>query len=197
MNLDVNRLRTRCVAWWLRVSPQRNRLAVLWHQHLGRPAWLALALLVVFGLLRWQVDPVLAREQARLAVRQKALAAAAGPGAVIDPAAMGIPALQELPSERQRGRDVASLVETAQRIGLGLERADYAQASAGGTDVTRLSATLPLTGSYTAVRRYVAEVLNELPHAALESLQIERPSAKSTQLQATARLVLFYRQDPP
>jgi hypothetical protein len=180
------------------VSPQRNRLAVFWQRHLGRPAWLALALLVVFGLLRWQVDPVLAREQARLAVRQQSLAAAyaAGPGALIDPAAVGIPALQELPSERQRGRDVARLVETAQRIGLGLERADYTQASAGGTDVTRLSATLPLTGSYAALRRYVAEVLNELPHAALESLQIERPSAKSTQLQATARLVLFYRQEP-
>lgn len=193
----MNGLRLRSAAWWLNVAPQRNQLAVFWHRHLGRPAWVALALLAVFWLVRWQVDPVLAREQARLAARQQSLAAAAAAGPAIDPAAMGIPALQELPSERQRGRDVAALVETAQRIGLGLERADYAQASAGGSDVTRLSATLPLTGSYAAVRRYVAEVLNELPHSALESLQIERPNAKSTQLQATARLVLFYRQDPP
>ena len=187
----------RSAAWWLQVAPQRNLLAVFWQQHLGRPAWLALALLTVFALLRWQIDPVLARAQARLAVRQQSLAVAAAAGPATDPVAMGIPALQELPSERQRGRDVAALVETAQRLGLGLERADYAQASAGGSYVTRLSATLPLTGSYAAVRRYVAEVLNELPHSALESLQIERPNAKSTQLQATARLVLFYRQDPP
>ena len=40
------------------------------------------------------------------------------------------------------------------------------------------------------VRRFVAEVLNELPHSALESLQIERATAQSPQLQATARLVL-------
>lgn len=193
----MNELRLRSAAWWVRATPQRNQLAVFWHRHLGRPAWVALVLLAAFGLVRWQVDPVLAREQARLATRQQSLAAAAAAGPAIDPAAVGIPALQELPSERQRGRDVATLVETAQRIGLGLERADYAQAGAGGSDVTRLSATLPLTGSYSAVRRYVAEVLNELPHSALESLQIERPNAKSTQLQATARLVLFYRQDPP
>lgn len=193
----MNELRLRGAAWWSNVAPQRHQLAVFWHRHLGRPAWLALALLGAFGLVHWQVDPVLARERARLATRQQALVAAAAAGPAIDPAALGIPALQELPSERQRGRDVAQLVATAQRVGLGLERADYAQASAGGGDVTRLSANLPLTGSYAALRRYVAEVLNEMPHAALESLQIERPSAKSTQLQATARLVLFYRQDPP
>ncbi|MEQ1685701.1 MAG: hypothetical protein ABL916_18805 [Burkholderiaceae bacterium] len=193
----MNELRLRGAAWWLNVAPQRHQLAVFWHRHLGRPAWLALALLGVFGLVHWQVDPVLAREQSRLVSRQQSLVAAAVAGPAIDPAALGIPALQELPSERQRGRDVALLVATAQRVGLGLDRADYAQASAGGGDVTRLSANLPLTGSYTAVRRYVADVLNEMPHAALESLQIERPSAKSTQLQATARLVLFYRQDPP
>lgn len=193
----MNALRLRSAAWWLKAAPQRNQLAVFWQRHLGRPAWVALALLAVVGLVRWQVDPVLARDQARLAARQQSLAVAAAAGPAIDPAALGIPALQELPSERQRGRDVAALVETAQRLGLGLDRADYSQAGSGGSDVTRLSATLPLSGSYSAVRRYVAEVLNELPHSALESLQIERPNAKSTQLQATARLVLFYRQDPP
>ncbi len=193
----MKELRLRGAAWWSSQAPRRNQLAVFWHRHLGRPAFVALALLALVALVRWQVDPVLAGEQQRLATRQQALAAAAAAGPAIDPAALGIPALQELPSERQRGRDVAMLVETAQRIGLGLERADYTQAGAGGSEVTRLSATLPLTGSYSALRRYVAEVLNELPHSALESLQIERPNAKSTQLQATARLVLFYRQGQP
>lgn len=58
-----------------------------------------------------------------------------------------------------------------------------------------MEATLPLTGSYAGVRRFVAEVLNELPHSALESLQIERATAQAKELQATARFVLFYGEE--
>ena len=50
---------------------------------------------------------------------------------------------------------------------------------------------------HAGVRRCVAEVLNELPHSALESLQIERATAQAKELQATARLVLFYGEESP
>ena len=45
--------------------------------------------------------------------------------------------------------------------------------------------------------RFVADVLNQLPHAALESLQLERANAQAKELQATARLVLFYSEEAP
>ena len=66
-----------------------------------------------------------------------------------------------------------------------------------GATLAVAPATLPLTGSYAGVRRFVAEVLNELPHSALESLQIERATAQAKELQATARLVLFYGEESP
>mgnify|MGYP001768066516 CR=1 FL=1 len=52
-------------------------------------------------------------------------------------------------------------------------------------------------GNVPAIQVALAEVLNELPHAALESLQLERANAQAKELQATARLVLFYSEETP
>lgn len=174
----------------------RSALLPLWHRHLGRPAWLALGLLVALVGVQWQLRPALQRERAQLEARRVALASTppvpAGERAAQPPLAAG-----ELPTTRQRGRDLEALAAAVQRAGLSLDRADYSPGTATAGALLRVEATLPLSGSYTAVRRFVAEALNELPHAALESLQIERATAQSSQLQATARLVLFYAEEAP
>lgn len=176
----------------------RNRLGVFWHRHMGRPAWVALAFLIGVAGLQWRVLPGLTAEQQRLETRLLRLPA---PSASTAPASIAAPAQApaglELPSDRQRAADIELLVETAQRNGLTLERADYTLAPPNGNAATRLQATLPLSGTYTGLRRYIAAVLNALPHSALESLSIERADAQATQLQATARLVLFYRPEAP
>jgi hypothetical protein len=170
-----------------------NRLGRLWHRHLGRPAAVALALLAAAAALHWHWLPGMRAERQRLESRLLALPAAR-PAASEAPAVLA-PVGLELPSQRQRARDVEVLVDAAQRSGMLLERADYAMAAPNGNAAARLQATLPLSGSYTGLRRYVAAVLNALPHAALESLSLERADAQSPQLQATARLVLFYRAE--
>jgi hypothetical protein len=177
----------------------RNRLGVFWHRHLGRPAWLALALVLAVAALQWRVLPGLTAEQQRLESRLLRLPSGSNAAAAAPPSAPAAqaPAGLELPSDRQRAADIELLVETAQRSGLTLERADYTLAPPTGNAATRLQASLPLSGTYTGLRRYIATVLNALPHAALESLSIERADAQSTQLQATARLVLFYRAEQP
>jgi hypothetical protein len=177
----------------------RNRLGVFWHRHMGRPAWVALALVLGVAAVQWRVLPALTDEQQRLETRLLRLpagthSATAAPAAA--PAAQA-PTGLELPSDRQRAADIELLVETAQRNGLTLERADYTLAPPNGNAAARLQATLPLSGTYTGLRRYIAAVLNALPHSALESLSIERADAQSVQLQATARLVLFYRPEAP
>ena len=188
-------------AWpQLRLWAQRpvpRSLAWAWRRHLGRPAWLALALLAAFALLQWQVWPLLLRDQARLQLRLQALATVPVGLHAVDATTQREPTLQELPSPRQRGRDIEWLVSAAQRSGLSLERADYALGAATAGGATRVEATLPLSSSYGQLRQFVASVLNELPHSALESLQIERPNTQSPQLHATARLALFYRDEAP
>lgn len=179
-----------------RLVARTQALAFVWNRHLGWPAWAGLALLVGVALVQWQVRPMLQRDSSRLEARWAALANAPASRAVDVSARPSLPS-GELPSTRQRGRDLEWLVSAAQRAGLGLERADYSLGAATAGALTRVEATLPLTGSYASVRRFVAEVLNELPHSALESLQIERATAQAKELQATARLVLFYSEETP
>jgi hypothetical protein len=188
--------------WWQhglqRSLPWRSAAAYAWHRHLGRPAWLALGLLVALAFVQWQLRPLLQRDAARLEARRAALASVPDGVRAVESAPARAPLQDsELPSQQQRGRDLEWLVGAAQRAGLTLDRADYSLGAATAGAVTRVEATLPLIGSYAGVRRFVAEVLNELPHSALESLQIERATAQSAQLQATARLVLFYGEARP
>lgn len=179
-----------------RLVARTQALAFAWNRYLGWPAWAGLALLLGAALVHWQVRPMLQRDSSRLETRWAALANAPTSRAVDASARPPLPS-GELPSTRQRGRDLEWLVSAAQRAGLGLERADYSLGAATAGALTRVEATLPLTGSYAGVRRFVAEVLNELPHSALESLQIERATAQAKELQATARLVLFYSEESP
>ena len=172
----------------------RNRLGEVWHGHFGRPAWVAAALLLALVAVQWRVLPALVSEQHRLQSRLLTLPAAPAAAAAREPVVQA-PAGLALPSGRQRAADTELLVDAAQRHGLVLERADYTLAAPGTGNAVRMQATLPLSGTYASLRRYVAAVLNALPHAALESLSIERADAQATQLQATAHLVLFYRQD--
>lgn len=175
--------------------PHAAALLQGWHRHAGRPGVLALLLLAGAALLQWQLRPALQHDLGRLVLREQAMASLP-PGSVAVSAAEP-PLAELLPLPAQRGRDMAWLVETVARHGLTLDRADYSLGASTRGAVSRVEATLPLTGSYAALREFVAAVLNGLPHAALESLQIERANAQSPQLQATARIVFFYRQEGP
>jgi hypothetical protein len=178
--------------------PWRTRLPFLWHRHLGHPGWIAALLLAAGALVHWQLRPLLQGDQLRLQERQRAYATAARALPASPEAGPRQPSgTAMLPFPDQRGRDLEWLVMSADKAGLKLDRADYTLGASSNTAIARVEATLPLVGSYAAVRQYIAAVLNEMPNSALESLQIERPNAQSTQLQATARLVLFYRQEAP
>jgi len=171
----------------------RNRVLQAWQTHLGAPAVVALCAMAVAALLQFQLRPVQERSredlQRGLARAEQAARAAseAGRGAPRDPLA------QALPEVSLRGQDVGALLAAAKRSRLVVDRADYVVEAVSGAPLTRLHANLPVSGSYGDIRRFIAEVLNAMPNATLESLQLERPDTQVAQLQATLRVVLFYR----
>lgn len=186
------------VARWQRSRPGRAQAAQLWRRHLGRPAFAALTLLVASAALWSHWVPELRRDQARLLAREQALAAAAAlPSDPLTRRALETLSPDDMPSLRQRGQDLERLVAAAQRHGLTLRRADYSAGAPVGGRLIRVEAALPLYGTYAQLRPFIAGVLNELPHAALDSLQLERQNAQSAQLQVSAKWVLFYRQEAP
>ncbi|MBS0443279.1 MAG: hypothetical protein JSR38_15100, partial [Proteobacteria bacterium] len=67
--------------WLRRASPAARALAITWQRHLGRPAWVALLLLVCAALLQWQLRPLQQRDALRLEARRAALAGAPAPRA--------------------------------------------------------------------------------------------------------------------
>lgn len=175
-----------------------NRLRWWWQQRMGWPGGLALALIaagvVVAAWIRPGIATVraeLVREQvARLAAleRQKTLMSVA---TRVDPREQIRSTVPALP---RRGETVAQLLDLAGMAGVSVERAEYA-AEDQEPNLSRLKITLPFGGSYAQTRAVIARVLNGLPNAALDSVEIERPGAETKALEGTLRLSLYFRKE--
>lgn len=171
---------------------------------LGWPAVLALALLA-FGLyLTLWAMPDLQAEQSRtmrrkvaqlsLQLQRREAASRAGRDPR-DEARDALPALAE------RGKVTGKLLELLTRSGLNPGRVDYVVQSEP-LQLSRLHVSLPVTGTYPQVRRFIAQVLNQLPYAALDNLQIDRQAVGFAvvdgmqSVQVVMHLSLYFRAEP-
>lgn len=185
------------------VSTQRaraNRLRWWWQQRMGWPGVIAIALIAGGAVLAAWVRPgidsarrELVREQvARLEAlaRQKAVMMVADK---VDPRE----ALRRtVPALPRRGETVAQLLELAAGAGVSVDRAEYATEDQE-PNLSRLKVTMPFGGTYAQTRSVIGRVLNGLPNAALDSVEIERPSTETKALEGTLRLSLYFRKDAP
>jgi hypothetical protein len=62
----------------------------------------------------------------------------------------------------------------ANKLGLEIKRADYRLDSQPGRRLDRYQMTVPMQGSYTAIRAFVGAVLRDLPTVSLEQIQFQR-----------------------
>ncbi len=186
-----------------------RRLGVAWRLHIGRPGLIGLVGLLGAIYLIAIEGPSLKQRQAELAQRQAVLQeeAAKAPASATRPARMAavsnaIALLESLPPPSQRGADLARLVELSQQLKVELARGDYAverldsaadAATLGDEAISQWRLQLPVRGSYAQLRRYTAEMLNTLPHVALDGLQIDRPDTQQAELETTLRITFFYR----
>ena len=186
-----------------------RRLAVAWRLHIGRPGLIGLAGLLGALYLIGIEAPSLMQRQADLARRQAAqqAEAAQAPATRSRPARMAavsnaVALLESLPPPTQRGTDLTRLVELAHQAKVELARGDYAverldaaadAAALGDEAISQWRLQLPVRGSYAQLRRFAAEMLNTLPHVALDGLQIDRPDTQQAELETTLRITFFYR----
>ncbi len=182
MNLLWNRVR-----WWAL-------------QQLGWPSLLGLGAGLLAAFLAWQVEPRLEAEQAdmlhkkvaQLALQRQRTDALMRAGR--DPR----DELREsLPSLKDRGRLIDELLQELEKSGLTPDRVDYS-VQIEEPRLSRLRVTLPATGNYVQLRRFMALTLNHMPHTALDSMQIDRsagPGADPSQLRVVLHLSLFFRGD--
>lgn len=75
--------------------------------------------------------------------------------------------------------------------GLELQSGEYRMQRNQGARLARYEITLPLKGSYTQVRDFVADVLASVPAAVLEEVNLRRESVDSPRLDARVRFTVY------
>jgi hypothetical protein len=99
-----------------------------------------------------------------------------------------------LPSFEQNAADVQKVFAGAERAHVALTKGDYALKADAGSPFITYTATFPVHESYGALKAFAADVLQSLPHAALEELRMARSDASGAVLDATVRFTFIYRR---
>jgi hypothetical protein len=159
---------------------------------LGMPglAGIAALLLAVVAVLlgqRWDA------QAAALQAEVQALRAKARPA----PAAVPV-SLQQwqaaLPAPAARQQRLADLLELAIRLELNAQRTEHRLASSEGLERLRIS--MPLTGSYAQIRRFIAAALAHDPALSLDGLKLRRAGPLSADMDAELQWSLHGRATP-
>jgi Tfp pilus assembly protein PilO len=83
----------------------------------------------------------------------------------------------------------------AARQSISLEQGEYKLLGSRGDRLAVYQINLPIKGSDLQIRNFVAEVLNEVPVAALEDVSFQRQGIGSPAVEAKVRLMLYLRAD--
>lgn len=112
--------------------------------------------------------------------------------------AVALDALPDLfPHFSQSADDIASIFEQARGSNLTLGSAEYQVNTDAGARFTRYQVMLPVKDQYSAIRHFLALVLNNVPNAALREIHVERPAVDGNMLDARVRFELIYRSAQP
>ena len=164
--------------------PSWRRYA-FWLGRMNWPGWLGLALLVAAPIL---IAFELPKEQLQLA----RLEAASTSKAWLPPAPPASP-LAGLLTERDEVRVLGELFRAARDAGLALDQGAYRVTRERHGQIAVLAITLPLTGSDTAVRAFLSDIMAATPGLAIESLVLRRPDIATADVTADVHLALFLR----
>jgi Tfp pilus assembly protein PilO len=181
--------------------PTLNRLKWHWSLNWGWPGAAGVALLLLTLVGGWRMQAKLDQEEqdllrakvAQLSALQRLQASS--PEQRANQRDPRDEARDALPDLKQRGALVRKVLQQAEAGGLTIGRVDYAvQPEEPG--LQRLRMTMPISGNYTQLRRFIARVLNQMPQTALDGLQLDRPADQPEVLTATIRLSIFFRGEP-
>ena len=179
----------------MKVSPTTH-LAFLLHRH-GWPAAVGLLLMAcIWPLAHFGADAArteaLALQQAQVAERARQ---ARQPDPKLDLATRQAEFEAGLPQAAGALQAVRHIHRSATEHDVVLSTGEYRLVSEPGGRLQRYQITLPAVGTYTDVRAWMADVLNELPTVALDELSIKRNAVGEPLVQARLRWS-FYLKAP-
>lgn len=174
-------------AWTLRLE--------LWLAAIGR--WpLLLALAAVLTAMLWAVllpvaEIAATHEQFQLAVLSSPVAGARS----AEPMAASVDTLTEFEQRLAADDDVSRLQRALWRqgasAGLQMNKVDYRNEADANGQFSRLAITLPMTGPYPVVRKFIFSLMADFPGLSLDKLDVKRDQAASGLVETTVHLTLF------
>lgn len=158
---------------------------------------MALAVLAVVGLgyaVRTQQEAAHLQQQAEQA-RARAAAAPPVPIVAAVPEGERLARFQKwFPTADTSTADLRKIFRAAQASHLVLSRGEYTlTAIEGSGGLQKFDVILPVKERYAEVKSFVADVLNELPHASLAELRVDRPAAGADEIDTRVHFTLYYR----
>lgn len=176
--------------------------AVLWRitigcQRFGWGAALSLLVLAATGLAyAFLIQPMLDQSQAlqeEIRDIRRSVSPARSNKAILNP-------LDELGSfyeffpQSERMPDLLERIyRAAAEQGVALDRGDYQLSPEREVKLVRYDIVLPVKGGYLQVRRFLAQVLNDVPSLALESIAFNRQRINESQVDVQIKFSLYMR----
>lgn len=165
-----------------------------WHGALGLPGWAGVAALLLAGLALLLAQRWDARASA-LQAEARALRAQARPAVAATVVPVSSPQwLATLPGAAERQQRLADLLELGIRLGLDGARTEHRLTTSEGLE--RLRVTMPVSGSYAQLRRFIAAALAHDPALSLDAVKLRRASPLATEVDAELQWSLHGRAAP-
>jgi Tfp pilus assembly protein PilO len=101
--------------------------------------------------------------------------------------------IARLPTRNNLPAVLGAIVQQAEKAGLSLDRGAYQWSVGKSGSIARYQLTLPVRGSYPAIRKFVDATLVEVPAAALAGISLERSNVGDAQVTANLRFEIFLR----
>jgi hypothetical protein len=83
------------------------------------------------------------------------------------------------------------IYSAAEKNGVALEVGEYRLVQEKGWRLARYQLTLPVKGSYTQIRGFIAQVLTDVPAAALDEIGFRRDTVGTDRIDVRVRLTLY------
>lgn len=88
---------------------------------------------------------------------------------------------------------ISILYKIADKERLTLSHGEYRSAGPKDKHPAQLQIQLPVTGSYTQIRRFITSALAEIPFLALDEIDFQRSQSGGSEIEAKIRFTLFLR----
>ncbi len=99
--------------------------------------------------------------------------------------------VKSLPTARDVPGIIAGIVAVAATAGIELERGSYELLSADADAISRYQMSLPVTGGYPEVRKFIEDVLASVPAISLENMRIERDAVSNRVIAADLKFAIL------